>query len=1257
MPRLAPKKDVIRQLFAHSGNQCAFPGCDQVLIDNDGDFLGQICHIEAAEPGGERYNETMNDEDRRAYSNLVLFCYAHHIKTNNVEQYKPEHLKKIKEEHEGQFTGTQYAIPVAIEEKLIKTIEDRLSVIHQTALEQKALAEKGLSLQDENLGINKQILAILQAKQGNGSVSLDDSTIYSERLTFIRQLKDKGKIETALEELQRFQSDNWEKIDGELRYKVLANLAGILFDLGRRKEAGEVLLRLETLNFRSTSSLAYLALGFALLNQREDFQRILQDSLLAGSADSNLWVGYLLVYKDTQTPEQLASTIPQAAMATPQVAFMLGELFVDVGNQLEGFRLLDSSLASIGSAMNERWRIQALVAEKKLEAIAIVEKIVLKSFSPDEILQIRQCQEMLSQSWEYVRRTELSASSWHIVMNRGICHQILDDPISAEYDLEEAWQVGQNFTAYRNLMYEYLDSRHVDKARRMLALPGIELLAEYNRLYHIYIEARVLTLEGTPQAAADFLLARIDDFEGEDRLSLLDFVAVGHIQNNGFEEALPQAERIIAEFPENSTGYLLKAICLKRMGRSQEVLSSLLQAKELTTKGRHEEWIWLQLADEFYSLKEYEQTLSCLDQVKEYPYNKAMSNKLILTNFYLGRYKIVEELCKKRLDEFKGDTLASEVLLRIFINTGNSAEAAAVLEDYLTIGAANSLDHFRWLGVRYYQRLGKKDDMLRLLLSIKTPNYFSVDEQFEMAELLEECEERAKAKQLVYEIRIENFDNYKVHEEYYAFMTVRPKGAFEEKRPQRIVAETAFVVKDDNGEARTYFISDDSRITGGDVLRTKDKLAQLVLGKSIGEPVIVGAAGQEKKLTIAAILSKYAYACQESRQLLDTKYLVQTSMVGFRKGEKGLEQLKQFMLQQGMEQEEHGKKTLNLYNTDMATIGMLATHMKRSTIETWMWLMGDDATAVQCYDSPEAGDLKWAVSENRPIILELTGLLTATALLDRWDLLDSFPNHFYIAQATLDELLHYRRQWDTAQSKFKVFIQDGELRKIVLDQEMIAHQKEWLDKLIAWCRTNTTIRFPAQIEVKKKEYQELAEMFGDAAFESLLLAEELQGALLSDDAKLKAFALGEFSLHSFSIYQTLFFLSETHKISARDLSFFSVMLARSNYIFIALTGDELWELFDESGFQMRPPFTRGLRGLLTFDIPYTANAIARFARHMYLHIGVTSSRDTVLQQVLRGVTRRKDYEKLKEHLLRTLEREFFLLPQHKSDFTKLIVSI
>ena len=82
--RLAPTTDTTRELFLKSGNLCAFPGCGRLMMNGDGVFIGQVCHIEAAEEAGERFNLAMSNEDRRAFSNLMLMCYEHHQITNDV---------------------------------------------------------------------------------------------------------------------------------------------------------------------------------------------------------------------------------------------------------------------------------------------------------------------------------------------------------------------------------------------------------------------------------------------------------------------------------------------------------------------------------------------------------------------------------------------------------------------------------------------------------------------------------------------------------------------------------------------------------------------------------------------------------------------------------------------------------------------------------------------------------------------------------------------------------------------------------------------------------------------------------------------------------------------------------------------------------------------------------------------------------------------------------------------------------------------
>lgn len=108
--RLAPKGETLRELFLKSGNLCAFPGCGQLMMDIEGTFIGQVCHIEAAEEEGERFNAAMTNEDRRAVSNLMLMCYPHHQKTNDVAAYPVERLKQMKEDHERRFSRADRAI-------------------------------------------------------------------------------------------------------------------------------------------------------------------------------------------------------------------------------------------------------------------------------------------------------------------------------------------------------------------------------------------------------------------------------------------------------------------------------------------------------------------------------------------------------------------------------------------------------------------------------------------------------------------------------------------------------------------------------------------------------------------------------------------------------------------------------------------------------------------------------------------------------------------------------------------------------------------------------------------------------------------------------------------------------------------------------------------------------------------------------------------------------------------------------------------
>tara|TARA_R110002096_G_C14654070_1_gene726743 strand:+ start:150 stop:3725 length:3576 start_codon:yes stop_codon:yes gene_type:complete len=94
----------IKRLFALSKNQCSKPSCKNHLIGEDGHtVIGKICHIEAANEGGSRFRETMNDDERRSYDNLILLCDEHHQIIDNksnenefsvplLQNWKAKHL-------------------------------------------------------------------------------------------------------------------------------------------------------------------------------------------------------------------------------------------------------------------------------------------------------------------------------------------------------------------------------------------------------------------------------------------------------------------------------------------------------------------------------------------------------------------------------------------------------------------------------------------------------------------------------------------------------------------------------------------------------------------------------------------------------------------------------------------------------------------------------------------------------------------------------------------------------------------------------------------------------------------------------------------------------------------------------------------------------------------------------------------------------------------------------------------------------------
>ncbi len=108
---------------------CAFPTCSESLIDENDNLIGQICHIEALNKKGQRYNRKQDKELKNDFDNLILFCPNHHKKTDDVNAYTVKILKEMKKNHEGKNKIKPFDISERVLSRIIDEIDSKLDEI------------------------------------------------------------------------------------------------------------------------------------------------------------------------------------------------------------------------------------------------------------------------------------------------------------------------------------------------------------------------------------------------------------------------------------------------------------------------------------------------------------------------------------------------------------------------------------------------------------------------------------------------------------------------------------------------------------------------------------------------------------------------------------------------------------------------------------------------------------------------------------------------------------------------------------------------------------------------------------------------------------------------------------------------------------------------------------------------------------------------------------------------------------------------
>jgi len=104
--RLPPVAATVRELYLYSGNQCAFPGCTQLLLLSNGTWNCEVAHIRGVQRSAARGEHDLTNEELRAPWNLILLCLNHHNEIDNialVSLYSITAVTDMKSQHEARY--------------------------------------------------------------------------------------------------------------------------------------------------------------------------------------------------------------------------------------------------------------------------------------------------------------------------------------------------------------------------------------------------------------------------------------------------------------------------------------------------------------------------------------------------------------------------------------------------------------------------------------------------------------------------------------------------------------------------------------------------------------------------------------------------------------------------------------------------------------------------------------------------------------------------------------------------------------------------------------------------------------------------------------------------------------------------------------------------------------------------------------------------------------------------------------------------
>lgn len=1004
--------------------------------------------------------------------------------------------------------------------------------------------------------------------------------VYQIAIDQANALLDQFKPKTALAQLQALWEKAWEGADPVTKWKILTNIGAAKYQLNEDVEAARLFIEAAQYNEDDEKTLCNLALAYLLLDNLSKAEQYIDIVLQKNPANERAYtLKVRLQSLQNEDFDAIVEQIPEKFRSLQEIAGALGDAAGKYGNLQKSQYWYEiaykSKDPSPGVAVAYATSMLLSIAEDKLVLITGTVTINQKT-------QLENIIAIYSDAYTKLADSEQVAFKLECVFNRGVAWRLVGNYENAAKDFDLASELepeNDKFIFYRAELA--LVSGKKDAAISLLeniqgskVYPAAPLLAEIYKEQADSTKGREILiqyLENDPPAV----------FKEQAHRLLIELL----IASKQYDEAQKELAALIVAYQENVLNLVIRAGVLKTIGKEQEAQEQLAAAQRLVHKDSPFIDI-LALADQYFVHKDFENAISLYEMIADISADNYITRNLLTCYYQSGKEKEALNICTILRQNYGVLKVITVIESQIYEGIGNLEKAKEVCTEYLNRYPNDLSVQIRLARINFLQQnFEELDSYLKQPLPLADA---SLEDRIRLSHLLSSRGFSNQALDMMYEARRTFFNESEAHTHYIVIFFETEKELDPLLQVENVNENTAVCVNDNGGGSRWYIIEDrqDADIRK-DELPLTHRLAKRLLGKKVGDRVVVAEGLQNKEGTIQEVKSKYVDALHKSADIFESYFpdvqgfnLLNLTMARNPESEERVDFSPLFDILD--RQHQHLTQVLALYKTGQLTIGVVAKLLHRNPIEAWGLLINKPDIGVRCATGEPreiADTIRVLTTESPKLVADITTLMTLHGVEVANEVVELFGK-IAIAQSTIDQLtdLIISRK-GIGERGFMTVGKEGEAYvKEEITAEQIQKNTAYLQAIFDWIQHNCeVIACEEALTLASGQRQKLYDLFGADAIDSVLLAKQEKRVFVSEDERLRNFAKNSYGVDGAWTQALLEQLLSKGKIDTNSYQKLVIKLVNSNYHHTRITAETIEEAAKQSAWKPDRQFEKVAR--------------------------------------------------------------------------------